>query len=76
MQAFLFAFPCFCFVLFAWTYALKRNALGSRARLRPHRRRDFLPEAVRSLGLKSDRFERPGGGADQVGVRGGAGAVG
>ena len=48
------------------------NADGSPA----HRRRDLLPESLRGLGLKSDRFQRMGGGADQFGVRTGPGAIG
>src|SRR4029077_5762348 len=77
MQAFLFGFPWIFLDLFGSRYAqIATRWNGRRACLRSHRRRDLLPEAVRGLGLKSDRFERTRGGADQVRVRGGAGAVG
>src|ERR1700735_3756828 len=77
MQAFLFGFPWIFLDLFGSRYAqIATRWNGRPARLRSHRRRHLLPEAVRGLGLKSDRLERTRGGADQARVRGGAGAVG
>jgi hypothetical protein len=76
--------PRFSFLLFAFkrVYLLFLDSAYAQiatlllpTRSLPNRRRDLLPEAVRILGLKADRFKRPGGGADQFRVRGGAGAV-
>ena len=62
-----------------WAYAeparhTSRECHGTQSLPQP--RRNFLPEAVRGQRPKADGFERLGGGADQVRVRGGAGAVG
>jgi hypothetical protein len=69
ISLFLLAFICM-------DVCAKRNALGSRTRLRSHRRRNLLPEGVRGLRRKTDGFERARGGADQFRIRGSAGAVG
>jgi hypothetical protein len=45
MQAFLFGFPCFCLLLFAWTYAL--NAMRS------GRGRAYAPIAVAISSLRA-----------------------
>jgi hypothetical protein len=58
---------------FAWFYLdrhmrkMQRAKTDGGRRLRSHRGSNLLPEAVRGLGLKSDRFERARGGADQSG---------